>query len=462
MIVKSPYGDAEFPDDTPPAVIRRVMAEHAARQVIGSEQPAWAKRLAQIGSEVDQGVGQAFLDPAEGMAQILGNLPGVGKILRGLPGMDWLGKGLDAMRQRVAVSPVASAARVAGSFANPVYWAGPGAATRLGRLAESAIRGAASAAVQPQEGDFSWSGKAGQAAAGAGLGSVVSGLGESVGRPLAKETQDILDKGIRLTPGAMSENLQGAERSLARAPIFGRVVEHGRDISLDDITKALNGANSKLTFVATPQFSIDMRNLLSRVGNQITTPSDQAEFGSILTKQILPAIKPRMSGDDFAKLVTTVNRWGARMRLAAARDPSLYNKQTMATGFHQLGELIQNYAQGPAEAKATREAARAAYRRYMQSIMPPGRRSLTTGPTERARVAGVAPTAAELALGYLGYNTAGLPGIAAAATPLAVYTGPGLSALSRIARSALRQRMGPVTRTIAGPVGAVAGEEAGQ
>jgi hypothetical protein len=147
--------------------------------------------------------------------------------------------------------------RVGLDFVNPGNYAGAGLGLE-GRGAAAAM-GALGAVTQPVTGEGGyWTGKAGQAAAGAAAGrageAVARGVGAVIAPEMERGARALTDAGARLTPGQMVGGTgKRAEDALSSVPVVGTLIRSAQVTSLEDFNRAALNQGLEHIGVQVPQ-----------------------------------------------------------------------------------------------------------------------------------------------------------------------------------------------------------------
>ena len=187
-----------------------------------------------------RGLGGGLAAPFLGAAQIANKILPIGGsgplVSRRAPKVPMPDAG--TLRKIEGNGPLAGLGDVVGSLVNPLYYAAPEVAGSP--LLGSVLGGAVGAALQPTSNRGFIANKAEQLAAGGLAGAALHGFGAAIARPLRANAQELVDQGVRLTPGAQ---LGRPGRELAdvvsKAPLVGDVVASGNRRMIDDFNRAM-------------------------------------------------------------------------------------------------------------------------------------------------------------------------------------------------------------------------------
>lgn len=226
----------------------------------------------------------------------------------------------------------------------------------------AAAVGAGMGATQPVASDDS---RIGNMAIGAGGGVVGQAVPKVAGAIIAgntrKPVQDLLDQGVKLTPGQIAGGaFQRVEEGATSIPILGDAIRASMQRANETFnTAALNRALEpigdkatavgregireveskigafysnllpKLTVKLDPQFAVDMRTIKATAAN--LPPEQAAQFDKILNNEVLKKFASgRMSGEEMKRIESELGRLERGYR----SDPAFANRE--------LGAAIQD------------------------------------------------------------------------------------------------------------------------
>jgi hypothetical protein len=361
----------DFPDGTPQQTMLRMLRQHyASTKWAATPKPGASLNPYALGAEyggtggvppVSRTMGAAVLqglvDPVEGAANLVGLVPGASALAAHVPGWSSLASWAQALRERAQKAPTT---RFLADVANPLNYLVPeavgdavmpeaaGAARAIGR---GALEGATAGALQPVPG-----GKpdavmeALQMLGGAGGDLALRGLGSIIGRPVSKEARELLNQGVRLTPGALTGSAGSTLATLLdRVPGAGVAVAQGDRRMVEDFDRAIWNEVLRPLGASLPPGTAarDMAGLArdpidtaygTAVPNLVFTPNQQflSEFGGI-RNDLSPALRggfdnivrdrlpwlygpapawKKLTGSEFANKVSWLRRQGKILRLS--------------------------------------------------------------------------------------------------------------------------------------------------
>ena len=263
--VTGPDGSTfEFPDTTPTDTIHSVLSQHyGGQQPDTGSLPATTTAPAQPALSPPSGTGTAdpimrglrgAIAPIVGASQLAAHgynaVTGGGEAWRKTSDdlATWLEEQKVRDKQAAGIAPDSiDWANTAGNIASPVNFVpGAGLAGRSSGLARAAIEGAAISGMQPvatQEGDSYAAEKLKQAAIGAGTGAggtaLLKGAGAAISPQWSPQVNELLDKGVKLTPGQIAggaaDRLEAAAQSF---PLVGSWIRGARQGTLGDLNTA--------------------------------------------------------------------------------------------------------------------------------------------------------------------------------------------------------------------------------
>lgn len=281
-----------------------------------------------------------------------------------------------------------------GSAIGPMNWFAPEMRfiSPLARIASAATRGAVSSVLTPVEDEASfWTKKGKQALWGAIFGAPFG----AVGAPAARDAQTVMEHGIRVTPPSAVAGGQQVERFLGAFPGARDLIEHGKNITIEDfnralfrdaladlgvaapnqvgseglnavqtaISAALNHANSRMSLQGNQAFQNDIQRTVTDAWGRMSPESFRQFQQALLNHLYMPLSRGSggLNGMALAKSVSDLLDL-ARGRMRGNASPDDF---ALASAYRDVANDLLNNSQGPADMRRLRDVARRAYAKYI-------------------------------------------------------------------------------------------------
>jgi hypothetical protein len=241
-------------------------------------------------------------------------------------------------------------------------------------------------------------------------GTIGKAVSSAVAPPLGKEAQDLVRRGVQLTPGQMAGGAaKRAEDSLSSVPIVGsfiggaqrnsietfnraviddalapigaklsKAVEIGRpaiDEAADKVSAAYNKLLPQMTFRADTTFDNDLFNLRTLAQNM--PPEQAAQFEKIITNNVISRLDPTgtMLGHTMKIVESDLGTIASNYRSSAVAS-----ERQLGDAVREAQNLLRQtlQRQNPAQAQEL-EAINSAFARLVRVEGAAGNRSITGG-----------------------------------------------------------------------------------